>query len=576
MKKRFTLILISVLCISFPALAQTDADKYWILEDFSRFDNSVNWIDEVAEYSETYPNNVKITTFCANVESAEGCAAETNDNWFRIRGLARNGYLEFTVPNASTVKIYVSGKSDLQDRTVCVYRNNELIGKYEGLDRTICRSFVDLVNSQEPVTYRITGGDIDSDKPITVYFIEVLKYGMEDDKDKEIYWIKEDFLQFDNTGDWIEEQTLYESHPNNINITTTYANVEPTGDCASSNSVGNQMRIGGLIRNGSLKFSVPDAALVKIHVTGKSSIEDRNVCIYRNDELVKTYEYLDKNTCRTFIDYVFSQEPLTYKVTAGDKESDSPIAVYNIEVIKYGVGIEDPAKDYEDYWIYESFSDYPNETGYSTGYYGSFPKNIRIDAVFANSERGEGCTDNDKNIRISAREGEESSIEFTVPDYGGIEIGITGKSTNMDREALIYIDNELVQTITNLDRNTCEVFRITEPEKKETKIKITGGNNNGPVAVSYIHIPTYKSVVSIENPNLSPVSIFPNPVSDVIFFDYNNGNPVQKAWIMNLSGKQILSATNISQMDVSFLQKGIYLLKIQTNEGIYTHKLIKK
>lgn len=579
MKTRFTLIPLFIFCFSLSVLSQTDADKYWILENFSSFDNTGGWIDSEAEY-ETYPNDVKITTLSANVEPSEGCSSQTSENLFRIRGLARDGYLEFTVPNASTVKIYVSGKSTNEDRTVYIYRNGELVEQYDKLDRTKCRSFVDKVNTQEPVTYKVTAGDMDSSDPITVFYIEVLKYGEIDvnEEDKRTYWIKEDFLQFETSG-WIVEETSYQSYPNNLDITTVYANVEVPGDCTMANSLGNQMRIGGLMdRNGSLQFTVPDAALVKIHITGKSSAEDRVVRIYRNNILIKTYEGLDQNTCRIFTDYVFSPDPVTYKVTAGIEDSDAPVVVYYIEAIKYEIDVEDPKQDefYEDYWIYEDFSDYPLETGYWTGFYEAFPQDIKMNVEFANPEAGDDCTANSTILRLAGRVGETGSIEFTVPDYGEIAIGLTGKSTVQNRTALVYIDDKLYKTISELDRTKCEVFSISEPADKETKVKIVNGNLEGPVALRYIHVKTYASMLSIEKPDLSPVSIYPNPVADVVFFRSNSGNPIQKVAVVDLSGRQILSETGVSQMNVNDLPKGMYILKLQTEEGVFSHKLIKK
>lgn len=48
--------------------------------------------------------------------------------------------------------------------------------------------------------------------------------------------------------------------------------------------------------------------------------------------------------------------------------------------------------------------------------------------------------------------------------------------------------------------------------------------------------------------------------------------------IINISGQQLMQASFYNQkqfdMDVSMLSKGIYLVKIQTNDGIETKKLV--
>ena len=573
MKAKFILILslfISIFSLNF---AQ-DMDNYWILEDFSSFDNTGDWIDQPTEYL-TYPNNTKITTNAANVEPAEFCAYQTNKNLFRIRGLAGNGYLQFTVPNAGTVKIYVSGKADNQDRVVCIYRNDLLVQTYENVDRTVCHAFVDKINSQEPVTYKITGGVVDSPNPITVFYVEASKYGAETNKGQEKYWINEDFMTFDNSGNWITGETNYASHPNNINITTTYANVEPAGDCASANALGNQMRIGGLSRSGSLQFTVPNAGVVKIHVTGKSTMEDRTVRIYRNNVLVKTYENLDKNVCRTFIDEIFSSSEVTYKVTAGDENSDIPFAVYHIEVEKYYTK-PDPEL-YEGYWIHEDFSTYPIETGYSTGYYESFPNNIKLNSVFSNVEWGENCTAFEKNLRISGRVGEDGNVEFTVPDFSKVRIGITGKSTSKDRTVLIYKDGELVETFSNLDREVCQEFAIDAVSKNPTTFKIAGGENAGsPVALSYVYIQKADHVSNRNPESNSTISIFPNPTADIVYLRTPDQKPAEYVTVCDLSGRQLLLLKNDNKINVSQLEKGIYILKTKVNEEIISKKLVKK
>jgi|GEM_PF-1785443 len=574
MKTKLTFILVFIFSLFSPIWAQTDTDRYWIKEDFSSFQPTSSYSND--NYP-TYPNNIEIGTKQANVEESSHCAAANipEGNQMRIRGLFYDGYLTFTVPNASVVKIYASGKSDLLDRTVQIYRNGELVQTYEAIDRTICCKFVDKVNSNETLTYKISAGSVDDTNPIVVYYIEVLKYGQEN-PDASTYWIKEDFSQFSVEENY-NESKAYQSSPNNVEMSTTWANVELNDDCARANSgYGNQMRIRGLSGNGAIQFTTPDAGIVRIHVSGKSSLEDRTVKIFRNNQLVKTYENLDQNVCRMFEDSIFSQNPVTYKITAGNEFSINPVVVYYVEVEKYYTPSA-PGTDFSSYWIYENFTSRPVETGYTSNQYESFPREIPVRYQFANIEWGEGCTTKDNIVRISSRVGEEGYLEFTVPNYQKISIGLTGKSTAGDREILIYKNGALAETVTGLDRNNCKEFNLTDASMQETTIKIIGGNNAGsPAALNYIHVSSYGSEQSVETPKVQPISIFPNPVSDVIYFHSNSSNPAQKAWIMDLSGRQILSASNVSEINVSFLPVGIYLLKLQTEDGIFTHKLIKK
>ena len=346
MKKHLFFILLAAICVNIPAFADnpTDADVYWIKEDFSQFEALTYWIVEETSYP-TYPNNVDITTIHANVETAGNCAVSTfgNSKAMRVRGLRELGSLQFTVPGASKVIIKVTGKSGNLDRTVLIYRNNELVKTFENLDNSVCEVFEEDINSDSELTYKITAGNIDSTDPIVVASVTVVKYGAVEPKEPEEpkldyskYWIYEDFSQFEAINNWIIEEESYPSNPNNIDITTTYANVEAAGNCAVS-TFGNTkvMRVRGLQQNGSLQFTVPDANKVTIKVTGKSNSADRTVLIYRNNELIKTFENLDNSVCVVFEEDIDSNTELTYKVTAGNIESTDPIVVTAIIVEKY-------------------------------------------------------------------------------------------------------------------------------------------------------------------------------------------------------------------------------------------------
>ena len=560
--------------------AQSDADIYWIKENFSQFDASGGWVIEETDY-ETYPNNIALTTTYANVEASEYCAKQNDSegNMLRIRGLKEGGAATFTVPNASKVKIHVTGKSDLQDRTVLIYRNGELVKTYEYVDRTICYTFTDNINSQEPVTYRITAGNELSTDPVVVYSIEVLKYGMDEpNTDAEDFWIKEDFSQFDADGSWIIEETNYESYPNNIKLTTTYANVEISDDCAKQNNANaNMMRIRGLKENGSIKFTVPNAGKVTIHVTGKSSAQDRTVRIYRNEELIKTYENLDKNVCRAFVDEVYTQSSVTYRITAGDEESTSPIAVYYVEVEKY-TEKPDPGTEYDGYWIYEDFSQFQLESDYLHGTYEMFPNDIVLRTDSANIELGDGCTSGNNILRLRGSMYVGGAAEFTVPNAGKVTIKLTGKSTAKDREISIYKDGNLMQHFTGLDRNECVEFIDETNSNTDVDItyRIIGGNNTEkPAAITGIYVEKsgYSSIEHIDN-NIQ-INIYPNPASEVVYLKTYNEKPVTKAIVFDMAGRQVLMAEKIVKLNINNLNKGTYILKIITEDGTVSKKLIK-
>lgn len=69
------------------------------------------------------------------------------------------------------------------------------------------------------------------------------------------------------------------------------------------------------------------------------------------------------------------------------------------------------------------------------------------------------------------------------------------------------------------------------------------------------------------------VSFYPNPATDVVKFTTD----VQSVQIFDLTGKSVINTkVTGNTLDVNNLKAGMYLLKIQTKDGVTTEKLIKK
>lgn len=77
---------------------------------------------------------------------------------------------------------------------------------------------------------------------------------------------------------------------------------------------------------------------------------------------------------------------------------------------------------------------------------------------------------------------------------------------------------------------------------------------------------------SLEEVAQSNLSIYPNPVNDML---YINGEGVEEVVVSDLQGREVLKAQNNS-IDVSALNAGMYIVKAVTSNGISTAKIIKK
>ena len=96
-------------------------------------------------------------------------------------------------------------------------------------------------------------------------------------------------------------------------------------------------------------------------------------------------------------------------------------------------------------------------------------------------------------------------------------------------------------------------------------------NSEGDVATFWA------STLSSSNFEARDFSIFPNPATNQLNIQSENV-AIQHLEIFNLSGKRVLQQTyNATEaIDVSSLAKGLYIIKIETDSGSFTKKLVKE
>lgn len=82
-----------------------------------------------------------------------------------------------------------------------------------------------------------------------------------------------------------------------------------------------------------------------------------------------------------------------------------------------------------------------------------------------------------------------------------------------------------------------------------------------------------KSNVSINESNLSNISVYPNPVESTLHI---RGDYKGEVTITNLSGKVLYKGNDVNEISVAGLSAGVYILKINSQKDSYTTKIIKK
>ncbi len=82
-------------------------------------------------------------------------------------------------------------------------------------------------------------------------------------------------------------------------------------------------------------------------------------------------------------------------------------------------------------------------------------------------------------------------------------------------------------------------------------------------------------VLNVNSFKEKKISIYPNPVSDMLYFEATD-TIIEKIMVFDLSGRKILEQNQVNNLQVSDLQKGNYILKIVSDKGIQTEKIIVK
>ena len=79
-----------------------------------------------------------------------------------------------------------------------------------------------------------------------------------------------------------------------------------------------------------------------------------------------------------------------------------------------------------------------------------------------------------------------------------------------------------------------------------------------------------------ENLNTETIQFIPNPVTDKLQISFNNSISIKELQLFNVLGKQVMhKKSNFNKINMSLFAKGIYFLRVNTNQGTITKKIIK-
>lgn len=150
-------------------------------------------------------------------------------------------------------------------------------------------------------------------------------------------------------------------------------------------------------------------------------------------------------------------------------------------------------------------------------------------------------------------------------------------------------ESSKIARITNVVSGEASASSITTGMREEIYTAITGAgayyfnwalnfyqkedSTINAIYVNSLTITKNDAVLSTPTFNNFEFSMSPNPANNVLTI--NSKETLNKVEIFNLLGKRVLSTTNTNNINVSSLSKSVYLVKLSSNKGVSTKKLVK-
>ncbi|MGV3697979.1 T9SS type A sorting domain-containing protein [Flavobacterium sp.] len=182
----------------------------------------------------------------------------------------------------------------------------------------------------------------------------------------------------------------------------------------------------------------------------------------------------------------------------------------------------------------------------------------------------------------------EKSSSIIVRNDGSVVILYTSfkNSTENGNLYIVKLDSGLnVNGAIDLNiepKNSSEAFSGYE-FINDSELVIVGVLPNTDPLIVFEEVQHYITMIDIDNllntPNLTPTNklvVFPNPAESIVNFE--SMTPIKYASIFDVAGKKIIeSEVNRDSMDISNLKKGIYVVKVVSeNNETQTLKFIKE
>jgi len=173
--------------------------------------------------------------------------------------------------------------------------------------------------------------------------------------------------------------------------------------------------------------------------------------------------------------------------------------------------------------------------------------------------------------------GGDANNDVFVSYGGGDYSNMMAREVRIKKTAVAVVDLHIDIADANYitDADTTTLFNFAEGSGLTTVNSASGIDAN--FGYGGAHYPTWillsTTVAAVNSNNLINFNVYPNPANDVI--NIQTENLIKNVAIYNILGKLVYT-NNVETVNVSSLDAGIYLIKVETEKGIGTSKLVIK
>ncbi|RZP15627.1 MAG: T9SS type A sorting domain-containing protein [Flavobacteriales bacterium] len=169
---------------------------------------------------------------------------------------------------------------------------------------------------------------------------------------------------------------------------------------------------------------------------------------------------------------------------------------------------------------------------------------------------------------------EYTVVEFT-PSVYAIAMDLWENNFPLTDIRVYGETGDLIETIQWDVPTNLQVFFGMIADEPISKIEVQGEQDSGEL-VGNLYFGATCEALSVNDHILSQLSVYPNPTNDIVTIKMPPNVELVSIKLFDVLGNLVLKNANLTQIDVSNLSSGLYLLDIITTAGTVSKKIVRK